>query len=181
MSRNILKAWGGTACHSRLKKILVPGGKGGPKLPGIHVLQPLVVSPGYVRRNHGRRRHGESRTLPGAHAADQRATAFSSTPYFTYNPGDAFKAWDAKATFDFMPSQFLTWRFEYTHRASNVPHFTGPGGVTPAGGNTSGAPGSFVPNWAPEISERGRTGSSLRCSLNSSPRRWSRYQVSIEQ
>src|SRR5260370_41745170 len=72
------------------------------------------------------------------------ATAASGTPYFSANPGNQFRAWDTQATFDFMPSQFLTWRFEYTHRAANVPYFSGPGGVTPPGGNTFGAPGSTV-------------------------------------
>jgi hypothetical protein len=42
-----------------------------------------------------------------------------------------------------MPSQYITFRWEYNHRAANVPYFTGPGGVTPPGGN-NGAPGSFV-------------------------------------
>jgi len=59
------------------------------------------------------------------------ATAATGTPYFTQNPGDSFKAWDAQATFDFMPSQFVTWRFEYTHRASNVPYFSGRSGLVP--------------------------------------------------
>src|SRR5262249_16342664 len=30
------------------------------------------------------------------------ATAFTGTPYFTYNPGDPYKAWDTQTTFDFM-------------------------------------------------------------------------------
>jgi hypothetical protein len=78
------------------------------------------------------------------------ATAFSGTPYFTASPGDKYKAWDASVTFDYMPKQFLTWRFEYSHRAANVPYFSGPGGVTPPGGNT-GPLGSFVPGWAPDL------------------------------
>jgi hypothetical protein len=78
------------------------------------------------------------------------ATAFSGTPYFTYNPGDQFKAWDTQTTFDFMPSQFITFRAEYNYRHSNVPYFSGEGGVTPPGGNT-GAPGSFVEGWAPDL------------------------------
>ena len=45
------------------------------------------------------------------------ATAFSGTPYFTANPGDPYKAWDMQLTFDFMPSQFITFRSEYNHRA----------------------------------------------------------------
>src|SRR6267154_669074 len=78
------------------------------------------------------------------------ATAISGTPYFTENPGDPYKAWDVSGTFDWMPSQYITFRWEYNHRAANVPYFSGPGGVTPPGGNT-GAPGSFVPGWAPDL------------------------------
>ncbi|HKF59433.1 MAG TPA: outer membrane beta-barrel protein, partial [Blastocatellia bacterium] len=78
------------------------------------------------------------------------ATAFSGTPYFTENPGDKFRAWDASLTFDYMPTQFSTFRFEYNHRASNVPYFSGPGGITPPGGNT-GPAGSFVPGFFPDL------------------------------
>jgi hypothetical protein len=78
------------------------------------------------------------------------ATAFSGTPYFTASPGDQFKAWDTQVTFDYLPKQFVTFRFEYNHRAANVPYFSGPGGVTPPGGNT-GPAGSVVPDWAPDL------------------------------
>ncbi len=78
------------------------------------------------------------------------ATAISGTPYFTENPGQPFKAWDTSATFSYMPSQYITFQFEYDHRASNVPYFSGPGGITPPGGNT-GAPGSLVPGFAPDL------------------------------
>jgi Putative beta-barrel porin-2, OmpL-like. bbp2 len=78
------------------------------------------------------------------------ATAFSGTPYFTYNPGDPYKAWDTQVTFDYMPSQFVTFRSEFNYRHANVPYFSGEGGVTPPGGNT-GAPGSLVPGWAPDL------------------------------
>jgi hypothetical protein len=71
------------------------------------------------------------------------ATAISGTPYFTENPGDPYKAWDISGTFDWMPSQYITFRWEYNHRAANVPYFSGSGGVTPPGGNT-GTPGAFV-------------------------------------
>ena len=71
------------------------------------------------------------------------ATASSGTPYFTENPGDPYKAWDISGTFDWMPSQYITFRWEYNHRAANVPYFSGSGGVTPPGGN-SGAAGSYV-------------------------------------
>jgi hypothetical protein len=72
------------------------------------------------------------------------ATAASGTPYFTENPGDPYKAWDVSGTFDWMPSQYITFRWEYNHRAANVPYFSGSGGVTPPGGNTFGSPGSTV-------------------------------------
>jgi hypothetical protein len=78
------------------------------------------------------------------------ATAASGTPYFTENPGDPYKAYDASVTGDWMPSQYITWRLEYNYRASSVPYFTGPGGVTPPGGNT-GSPGSVVSGWTPDL------------------------------
>jgi len=78
------------------------------------------------------------------------ATAFSGTPYFTENPGDPFKAWDASATFDYMPSQYITFRWEYNHRHADVPYFSGSGGITPPGGNT-GPPGSIVPGFTPDL------------------------------
>jgi len=34
------------------------------------------------------------------------------------------------ATFDVMPNDFVTFRFEYLHRASNIPYFAGSGGTT---------------------------------------------------
>jgi len=71
------------------------------------------------------------------------ATAASGTPYFTANSGDPYKAWDASATFDYMPSQYITFRWEYNHRHASVPYFSGSGGVTPPGGNT-GTAGSLV-------------------------------------
>jgi hypothetical protein len=78
------------------------------------------------------------------------ATAASGTPYFTQNPGDPFKAWDASVTFDYMPRQYITFRWEFDHRAANVPYFSGRGGITPPGGNT-GPLGSFVPGFAPDL------------------------------
>ena len=78
------------------------------------------------------------------------ATAISGTKYFTENPGDPYKAWDASATFDYMPSQYITFRWEYDHRAANVPYFTGRGGITPPEGN-QGVPGSLVSGWTPDL------------------------------
>ena len=78
------------------------------------------------------------------------ATASSGTPYFTENPGDSYHAWDWSATYDYMPNPFITLRGEFNRRGASVPYFSGPGGVTPPGGNT-GDPGSAVPGWAPDL------------------------------
>lgn len=80
--------------------------------------------------------------IPPINGATAPSAAINS-PYFTENPGDPFKAWDASGTFDWMPSQYITFRWEFDHRAANVPYWSGPGGVTPPGGN-NGNPTLFV-------------------------------------
>ena len=62
-------------------------------------------------------------------------TAATNSPYFTENPGDPFKAWDSSITFDYMPKQYITFRWEYDYRHANVPYWSGRGGITPPGGN----------------------------------------------
>src|SRR5450432_2383274 len=76
--------------------------------------------------------------LPPINGAD----ALSGSPYFTANPGDPFKAWDTSITFDYMPKQYITFRWEYGYRHANVPYFSGRGGITPG---VNGAPSS-IPN-----------------------------------
>ena len=80
--------------------------------------------------------------IPPINGATAQSAAINS-PYFTGNPGDPFKAWDASGTFDWMPSQYITFRWEFDHRAANVPYWSGPGGITPPGGN-NGSPTAFV-------------------------------------
>jgi hypothetical protein len=70
-------------------------------------------------------------------------TASTNSPYFTENPGDPFKAWDTSVTFDYMPKQYITFRWEYDYRHANVPYWTGRGGITPPGGN-NGFPQFFA-------------------------------------
>jgi hypothetical protein len=86
------------------------------------------------------------------------ANAASGTPYFTANPGDPFKAWDMSGTFDWMPSQYITFRTEFDHRAASVPYFSGPGGITPTScpsaplvSNICGTPGALVPGFTPDL------------------------------
>ena len=82
--------------------------------------------------------------LPPINGAD----AISGSPYFTENPGDKYHAYDATATFDYMPSQWLTFRGEMGYRHSDVPYWSGRGGITPPQreqcfGNT-GSPSLYV-------------------------------------
>jgi len=64
---------------------------------------------------------------------ESASSAAINAPYFTGNPGDPFKAWDSSFTFDYMPRQWLTFRWEYDYRHASVPYWSGHGGVTPPG------------------------------------------------
>ena len=84
------------------------------------------------------------------------ATAASGTPYFTENPGQKLYQWDMQLNFQWMPKDWITWWTEATFRHSDVPYWSGTGGVTPPLGNT-GAPASLVCN-------NGSTAGSDSCS-----------------
>jgi hypothetical protein len=71
------------------------------------------------------------------------ATATTGTPYFTENAGDRAQMHDGGITFDYMPSQFITFRLEENYRYSDVPYWTGHGGITPPGGN-NGSPAQYA-------------------------------------
>jgi len=74
-------------------------------------------------------------------------SAAINAPYFTGNPGDPFKAWDTSITFDYMPRQWLTFRWEYDYRHASVPYWTGRGGITPPG--SGGVP--YTNNGSPQF------------------------------
>jgi hypothetical protein len=71
------------------------------------------------------------------------ATAVTGTPYFTENPGDRAQMHDGTITFDYMPSQFITFRLEEGYRYADIPYWTGRGGITPPGGD-NGAPTQYA-------------------------------------
>jgi putative OmpL-like beta-barrel porin-2/carboxypeptidase family protein len=75
------------------------------------------------------------------------ADAISGSPYFTANLGDKAHMYDATATFDYMPSQWLTFRAEMGYRHADVPYFSGRGGITPPGG----LPNSFGNTGSPSL------------------------------
>ena len=75
------------------------------------------------------------------------ATALTGTAYFPEDPGQPFHGTDGTITWDYMPSQYITFRTEYGYRHSDVPYWAGRGGSTPPGGsqNTSiGSPSNFT-------------------------------------
>jgi hypothetical protein len=80
------------------------------------------------------------------------SSAAINAPYFTGNPGNPFVAWDGTLTFDVMPKQWFTWRWEYGYRHANVPYWAGHGGVTPPAylgapyGTNNGSPSDFACN-----------------------------------
>lgn len=52
----------------------------------------------------------------------------------TQNPGDPFEGWDASTCVQYMPNELLTVGVEYVTRHTNVPYFSGRGGVTSPNG-----------------------------------------------
>jgi hypothetical protein len=127
---------GGVTCH---------GGNGGPKQSFVgwmaynriwfHKNILGLTLGGGMMNNQGR----YLTLLPPINGAD----AVSGSPYFTANPGDKAHMWDASVNLQWMPKQYITWWVEGGYRHSDVPYFTGRGGITPPGGN-NGAPGQFV-------------------------------------
>jgi hypothetical protein len=70
-------------------------------------------------------------------------------PYDT-SPGTVFDAWDVMAGLQFMPSEYLSYDLEVSHRQSTVPYFAGHGGVTSPDGFFS----SPTPlGWRPDLSK----------------------------
>ena len=84
------------------------------------------------------------------------ATAATGTSYFSQQPGLKLFQWDTQLNFQYLPKDWITWWAEATFRHSNVPYWSGPGGITapgalPAGGgaasgNVNGTPGGLVCN-----------------------------------
>jgi len=127
---------GGVTCH---------GGKGGPKQAFLGWMlydrtwfrkdKYALTFGGGMMNNPGR----YLTLLPPINGAD----AISGSPYFTGNPGDKAHMWDASANLQWMPKQYITWWLEATYRHSDVPYWSGRGGITPPGGNT-GTPSQYV-------------------------------------
>ena len=68
------------------------------------------------------------------------------TGVFKTTPGEPFTGWDASATFDWMPNEFVTFRLEVVTRGTNVPYFAGTRGVTSSDGWNDVATAGFTPS-----------------------------------
>lgn len=89
----------------------------------------------------------------------------NTTPYLAFTPAatggkpnnydiaiannEKLKLFQFTTTFDIMPNDFITFRFEYSYRESSIPYFTGAGGTTSASGWTNG-PTTILP-WAADL------------------------------
>jgi hypothetical protein len=71
------------------------------------------------------------------------AWAAVGSAYFPEPPGSTAKMFDGTLTLQYMPKQYITWWAELGYRHSNVPYFSGRGGITPPGGN-NGLPQYFT-------------------------------------
>ncbi len=85
-------------------------------------------------------------------------TGIAATTFDT-NPGTKFDGWDISTTFDWMPTENITFRFEVVHRATEEDYFAGRGGVTGPDGYKCGGLYSAdtavntcaPPGWAPDL------------------------------
>jgi hypothetical protein len=85
-----------------------------------------------------------------------------NAPYFTGNPSDPYRAWDSSITFDYMPRQYITFRWEYDYRHASVPYWSGRGGITPPG--SGGVP--YTNNGYPQFFACNDGNSSMQESLS---------------
>jgi hypothetical protein len=129
---------GGVTCH---------GGPGGPKQSFLGWMgynriwfhkDLFAITAGYGQMNNPGR---YLTLLPPINGAD----AVSGSPYFTENPGDKAHMWDTVFNVQWMPKQYITWWAEFGYRHSDVPYWSGRGGITPPGGN-NGAPAFYACN-----------------------------------
>ena len=132
---------GGVSCHGNTK--------GGPKQSFIGYM--LYNRFWFHRDMFGLTLGGGQINNPGRYLVlippingETAASAAMNSPYFTFNPGDPFKAWDTSATFDYMPKQWITFRFEGNYRHASVPYWSGAGGVTPPPGTNNNSPTQFA-------------------------------------
>lgn len=107
-------------------------------------------------------------TLRGDYMTNQSVVnGLNTYPYLAFTPaaagdipnnyddaianGEKLKIFQFTSTFDIMPNDFVTFRFEYGYRNSSIPYFTGPQGTTSASGWVNGPTGPEP--WAAQLKE----------------------------
>jgi hypothetical protein len=71
----------------------------------------------------------------------------AATSPFDTSPGTKFDAWDLSTGIQYMPNEQVTYDLEVNRRASNIPYFSGHGGVTsPDGYITTPSPTGWRPD-----------------------------------
>ena len=86
---------------------------------------------------------------PGLYLAfsPSQVTPNDFTNAIANDPKQNLTIYQQTATFDVMPNDHVTFRFEYSHRNANIPYFAGPGGTTsPDGWITTPTAG-----WRPDL------------------------------
>lgn len=116
-------------------------------------------------------------TLRGDYMTNQSVVnGVNTSPYLAFTPavtGDMPNNYDTAianneklrlfqftSTFDIMPSDYVTFRFEYGYRNSSIPYFTGSGGTTSATGWTN------IPNADPWAAKLEKTEHRLTVAVN---------------
>src|SRR5579863_4191004 len=173
----------GVGCHGNTKDAKSVGGDY--FKPGINPKQSFI---GYMLYNrmwfkkdhYGLTLGGGQINNPGRYLVlvppingETAESAAINAPYFTGNPSDPFKAWDSSVTFDYMPSQYITFRWEYDYRHASVPYWSGAGGVTPPGSGgvpytNNGYPQYFACNDGNSSMQLGLSGAQTACAAQGS-------------
>jgi len=134
---------------------------GGAKGPASNFLSGMVYNRLWFNDNHygwtigGGFIHNPSRYLVLAPTGDASPlpnqyspTQTSGTHPFSYNATDQFEGWDCSTTFDWMPTDAITWRVELVHREASVAYFAGHSGVTSPNGYTTTP---ALSTWTPDL------------------------------
>ena len=162
----------GVGCHGNTKDAKSVGGDY--FKPGINPKQSFIGYMLYNRMWFNKDRYGLTLgggqiNNPGRYLVlvppingETAESASINAPYFTGNPSDPFKAWDSSLTFDWMPSQYITFRWEYDYRHASVPYWTGKGGITPPG--SGGVP--YTNNGYPQFYACNDGNSSMQLGLS---------------
>ncbi|MBK7882724.1 MAG: outer membrane beta-barrel protein [Chitinophagaceae bacterium] len=95
---------------------------------------------------------GDFVTNPGLYLAftPSPVTPNDFTDAIVNDPKQKLNIYQATATFDMMPNDNVTFRFEYGYRQSNIPYFAGKGGTT----SPDGWMDTPVNNWRPDLQKK---------------------------